>query len=161
MASHSYLRIEGKSQGLISADCSSTESIGNRCQIEHRDEIMVLAFNHNMNNESNIKNARHEPIVITKLIDKSTPLLAQALANKEELECMLMLYRTSATGGQEKYFTIILKNAQIASLSMSVPHAIDHNEGDPQEFLAIRYRDILWDHLIAKTSGYASLDLDV
>lgn len=41
MASHGYMRIEGKSQGLISAGCSCVESIGNRCQVEHTDEIMV------------------------------------------------------------------------------------------------------------------------
>ena len=46
MASHGYMSISGKSQGVISAGCSTPESIGNKCQTGHRDEIMVLSFNH-------------------------------------------------------------------------------------------------------------------
>lgn len=160
MASHGYLSIEGKAQGLISAGCSSIESIGNRCQTDHADEIMVLDFEHNMNNSGNIKNTNHGPIEIIKLIDKSSPLLAQALANKEEIECSISFYRTASTGGQEKYYTIRIKGGKIAALNLKIPHVIDYNDAEPQELLAIQYRDITWEHHIAKTSGYASLELD-
>ncbi|PPA01507.1 type VI secretion system tube protein Hcp, partial [Pseudomonas sp. MWU12-2312b] len=46
MASQSYMSITGKRQGLISAGCSSQRSIGNKCQLGHQDEIMVLAYSH-------------------------------------------------------------------------------------------------------------------
>jgi len=85
MANHGYMSINGKSQGLISAGCSTQDSIGNKCQEGHRDEIMVMSFNHNMLNTGNVRASTHGPVVITKSIDKSSPLLAVALSNREEL----------------------------------------------------------------------------
>ena len=46
MASHGYMSITGKKIGLISAGCSTQASIGNKCQVEHTDQI--LALNHAM-----------------------------------------------------------------------------------------------------------------
>lgn len=88
MASHGYITIKGRTQGLISAGCSSQESIGNKCQAGHTDEIMVLALNHGMANIGNVDRSTHGPIVITKNIDKSSPLLAQALTNREMIDCI-------------------------------------------------------------------------
>lgn len=48
MANHGYMSITGKRQGLISAGCSGLSSIGNKCQTDHEDEIMILAYSHNM-----------------------------------------------------------------------------------------------------------------
>ncbi len=45
MAYPTYLVLKGKSQGLISAGCSSQDSIGNRYQIGHEDEIQVIGLN--------------------------------------------------------------------------------------------------------------------
>lgn len=54
MANHGCMTITGKAQGLISAGCSTQESIGNKCQTGHADEIMVLSYTHNMINIGNI-----------------------------------------------------------------------------------------------------------
>ncbi|MBM3114184.1 Hcp family type VI secretion system effector [Pseudomonas sp. P66] len=153
MASHGYITITGKTQGLISAGCSSQESIGNKCQAGHADEIMVLAMNHGMTNVGNIKRTTHGPIVITKNIDKSSPLLAQALTNREAIDCTISFYRTSAFGTQEKFYTIKLGEAQVADLIFDMPHAILHSEAEMQEQLSIRYRSIIWTHHLAGTSG--------
>ncbi len=83
MANHGYMTITGKAKGLISAGCSSQMSIGNKCQYGHEDEIMVLSFTHDMANIENSRHATHRPILITKNIDKSSPLLARALAERE------------------------------------------------------------------------------
>nr|WP_283936201.1 type VI secretion system tube protein TssD [Pseudomonas lundensis] len=48
MANHGYMSITGKKQSLISSGCSSQVFIGNKCQIGHFDEIMVLAYSHDM-----------------------------------------------------------------------------------------------------------------
>jgi type VI secretion system Hcp family effector len=156
MASHGYMIVEGESQGLISAGCSSTVSIGSKCQAGHEDEIMVLSFDHNMNNQGNIKHATHNPIFITKPVDKSSPLLAQALANREKLTCTLNFYRHTGSGGQDKFYSVKIKGAQIADLTVSMPHSILHNDAEPQEIVALRYRDIIWEHHTANTSGYTS-----
>ena len=42
MAHPIYLTLTGKIQGLISAGCSSVDSIGNRYQAGHEDEILIL-----------------------------------------------------------------------------------------------------------------------
>ncbi len=38
MANHGYMTLIGETQGLISAGCSTQESIGNKCQEGHRDQ---------------------------------------------------------------------------------------------------------------------------
>lgn len=153
MASHGYMTITGKAQGLISAGCSSQDSIGNKCQVGHTDEIMVLALNHSMANIGNIKHATHGPIVITKNVDKSSPLLAQALTNREELKCTISFFRTSQYGAQEKFYTIELQGGQIADLMLDLPHAVLQSDAEAQEQLSIRYRRIAWTHHLAGTSG--------
>ncbi len=82
MANHGYMTITGKTQGLISAGCSTQDSIGNKCQTGHTDEIMVLSYTHNMVNIGNINKPTHSPIIITKNVDKASPLLAQALSER-------------------------------------------------------------------------------
>lgn len=155
MAYHGYMSIKGRRQGLISAGCSTTDSIGGRCQIAHVDEIMVLSFSHNFSNVGNTERATHRPILITKYIDKATPLLAEALAGRETMECRLNLYRINAAGKQECYFKVELSDAIVVDQRLEVPHSVLLNAQDPQEYLAIRYGFIEWHHLIANTSGYA------
>lgn len=158
MANHGYMSITGQKQGLISAGCSSHESIGNKCQIAHVDEIMVLSFVHQMSNAENSQHALHGPVIIDKNIDKATPLLAQALANREVVNCELTFYRVSKFGSQEKFFTVKLKECLIANQLMVMPHTTSENDAQPQEKIAIRYRDITWTHHLANTSGWASWD---
>ncbi|WP_339547033.1 Hcp family type VI secretion system effector [Pseudomonas sp. RA_35y_Pfl2_P32] len=160
MANHSYMTITGKKQGLISAGCSSQNSIGNKCQARHEDEIMVLAYSHNMaaGNDGGTSGGRgkHMPVILTKNIDKSTPLLASALHEGEEIDCKINFYRTSPAGFHEKYFTVTLSGGCIAHLSVQVPHAIHMGDAQPQELVAIRYREISWVHHQASTSAYSS-----
>ncbi|MEE3935889.1 Hcp family type VI secretion system effector [Pseudomonas viridiflava] len=156
MANHGYMTIKGKDQGLISAGCSSPESMGVKCQAGHLNEIMVLSLTHNMSNIDNIKHATHRPVVITKHVDKSSPLLGQALANREQVDCIIDFYRTSPTGDQEKFYTLELREGIIADLTLDMPHAILQNGAEPQELVAIRYRDILWRHIPGDTGAGAS-----
>lgn len=160
MANLSYMTITGKKQGLISSGCSSNPSIGNKCQMGHEDEIMVLSYSHNMigGNDGSVTGGRgkHMPVVIIKNLDKSTPLLAMALHDGEEIECKINFYRTSSAGHNEKYFTVALMGARIASLNTQVPHALHMSDAEPQELMSIRYRDITWVHHLASTTGYST-----
>lgn len=160
MANHGYMTITGKTQGLISAGCSGQTSIGNKCQIGHENEIMVLAYSHNMtagyDGSTSGGRGNHMPIVITKNIDKSSPLLASALHDGEEVECTINFYRTSPAGGQDKYYSVNLTGGRIAHVSLQVPHAIHLSDGQPQEIISIRYRDISWTHVQAGTSAYST-----
>ena len=156
MAHHGYLSITGERQGLISAGCSTQASIGNRCQSDHTDEVMVLAMEHQLINVDNTQSALHQPVVITKLVDKATPLLAQALDSGERLSCDFHFYRTSPAGHLERYFTIKLGGAVVVEQYVDIPHSRLQHDQDPQEHLSIRYRDISWIHHSAGTTGYAT-----
>lgn len=46
MANLIYLTLNGQNQGLISAGCSSLDSIGNKAQLVHLDQIMVFELTH-------------------------------------------------------------------------------------------------------------------
>ncbi|MBV6825820.1 Hcp family type VI secretion system effector [Pseudomonas sp. PD9R] len=150
------MTITGKVQGLISAGCSTPASIGNKFQAAHTDEIMLLSYSHNMSNIGNISRSTHSPIILTKAVDKSSPLLAQALSNREEIDCTLRFYRVSSAGQQEKFYSVSISGGVIVDLTLEVPHAVLKNDAEPQEHLAIRYRDITWTHHAAGTSGYSS-----
>lgn len=156
MANHGYMTISGKAQGLISAGCSTQDSIGNKCQSGHTDEIMVLSYTHNMANIGNINKPTHSPILITKNVDKASPLLAQALSTREEINCTINFYRVSSVGMQEKFYSVSINGGVIADLTLEMPHAILQNDAEPQEHVAIRYRDITWTHHTAGTSGYST-----
>lgn len=156
MANHGYMTIKGKAQGLISAGCSTPNSIGSKCQAGHTDEIMVLAYTHDMANIGNVNQATHSPIAITKNVDKSSPLLAHALSTREEIDCTINFYRISSSGFQEKFYTIAINGGVIATLTLDLPHVTFQNDVDPQEHLAIRYREITWTHHLAGTSGYST-----
>jgi type VI secretion system Hcp family effector len=160
MANHGYMTLTGKTQGLISAGCSTQDSIGNKCQTGHADEIMVLSYSHNMANLGNINRPTHGPIFITKNVDKSSPLLAQALSSREEIKCSISFYRISSFGLPEKFFTIKIGGGVIADLTLDMPHAVLQNDVEPQEHVAIRYREITWTHHLAGTSGYSLLGSD-
>lgn len=156
MANPGYMTITGKAQGLISAGCSTPESIGNKYQSSHTDEIMVLAYRHNMANIGNISKPTHSPIIISKAIDKSSPLLAQALSSREEINCTIHFYRVSSYGMQEKYYSVSIDGGIIADLTSDMPHIVMQGNAEPQEQIAIRYREITWTHHLAGTSGHTT-----
>ncbi|OAI92084.1 Hcp family type VI secretion system effector [Pseudomonas putida] len=159
MANHSSMRITGKKSGLISAGCSTLKSIGNLCQAGHTNEILVLALNHAMTSVSNMSDAVHNPMVINKLLDKASPLLADAMARREEPECEIDLYRT-ADANHQKYYTLTLKGARIVGLTLDIPNVLMFNDALPTEQVVLRYHTITWTHHIARTDGYAFSGLE-
>lgn len=155
MANVIYATLKGKQQGLISAGCSSMESIGNKGQTGHLDQILVNSLLHSITREQNVS---HHPVVFTKPIDKSSPLLGVAISNNESLEALFEFYRTNTFGAQERYFTLLLTDASISDISASHPHSITHNGAQPQETISLKYKSISWGHIIAGTSGYSIWD---
>ncbi|AWK42851.1 type VI secretion system tube protein Hcp [Photorhabdus laumondii subsp. laumondii] len=152
MADLIYLTIKGKNQGLISAGCSSIDSIGNKYQVNHQDEILVYGLSHSMLRKKNVK---HQPVIIRKPIDKSTPLLGVAISNNEVMDCFINHYRTSLNGGLELYFNLKLIGAQILEYSVLHPNSLENNDQQPQETLSLIYKSITWNHIIAGTGGYS------
>jgi type VI secretion system secreted protein Hcp len=78
----------------------------------------------------------HKPLVITKYLDKATPLLYAALVNNENLPTVtLRFYRPDAANRPVVYYTVQLVNANIASIDEVFPNT---------EKISFTYQKIIW-----------------
>ncbi len=157
-----YMSIEGSTQGNITEGATTPESVGNIYQNGHEDEAIVKAFTHNINIPRNTTTGQptgqrtHNPLVVTKLIDKSSPLLYNALTKGETLKKVeLKWYRTSYAGKPEHYYSMILEDAVITNMDASMESQENTSAGQvmPQEVVSFSYRKISWRHETASTSG--------
>lgn len=156
-----YMTIEGVTQGLITEGAFSEDSVGNIYQEGHEDEVLVQAFSHKIIIPRDPQSGQptgqrvHQPLIITKIFDKSSPLLYQALVTGERLTCEIKWYRTSSEGTHEHYFTHALEDAVVVDMKAVMP-----NCQDPQsahfthlEEVSFAYRKITWTHEIGGTEG--------
>ncbi len=157
-----YMKIEGVNQGLITSGAFTADSVGNIYQEGHEDEFIVQAFNHEVILPRDPQSGQptgqrvHKPLTVTKVVDKSSPLLYQALTSGERLtKCEIGWYRTSSTGSQEKYFTTILQDAIIVGIRAYMPNCQDPSlsQFTHLEEISFTYRMIEWTHEVAGTSG--------
>ncbi|MBD1226837.1 Hcp family type VI secretion system effector [Xenorhabdus griffiniae] len=150
-----YLTLNGKKQGLISAGCSTLDSIGNRYQKGHEDQIQVLGLTHSMTRNQNVS---HHPIQFIKPIDKSSPLLSISIDTNESLNGSFIFYRTSQAGQLEFFYELKITEATIADISCTYPNSINNNEQIPYEKVLLNYKSISWNHVTAGTSAYSIWD---
>lgn len=144
MALNAYLRLKGATQGEIK---------GSVTQAGREGSIMVIAFEHEVisprDPASGLPTGRrqHKAITITKEIDRSTPLLMNALTHNENItEWELRFWQPSATGKQVQFYTIQLVNASIASIRQEMlnnryPENVHHKE---REHVSFCYQKIIW-----------------
>ena len=93
---------------------------------------------------------------MTKLFDKSSPLLFNALTKGETLtDVELKWYRTSYAGKPEHYFTMVLEDAVIVDIEsgMELEEGLHTSQVAPLERVSFAYRKISWRHETASTSG--------
>jgi type VI secretion system secreted protein Hcp len=162
MPTPAYLSIAGSTQGNITEGAFTEDSVGNIYQEGHENEILVEAFSHTVTVPTDPQSGQptgqrvHQPLTITKVFDKSSPMLYKALTTGERLPtCELKWYRTSKTGTQEHYFTIRLEDAIITNITGRMPNCQDPNQAHftQLEDVSFSYRKITWTHEIASTSG--------
>ena len=69
---------------------------------------------------------QYEPLLIRKRIDKSSPLLAKTMVENTACEGTFKFFRPNPTGDgtTEQFYTVVIKNARIASLTQYVPDTI-------------------------------------
>ncbi|MBS9429246.1 MULTISPECIES: Hcp family type VI secretion system effector [Photorhabdus] len=150
-----YLSLNGKKQGLISAGCSTLDSIGNRYQNGHEDQIQILSLKHSITRQQHVD---HHPIQFLKPIDKSSPLLASAISSNELINAIFFFYRTNMAGQLELFYEVKLTEASITDIACVYPHSINDNEVMPYEKVFLKYRSISWNHITAGTSAYSIWD---
>ena len=98
----------------------------------------------------------HKPFVFTCSLNKSVPLLYNALTKGEKLNNVeVKWYRTSTGGGQEHFFSTIFEDAVITDISLLMPNAQEPGNSDKtEEFkVSLNYRKIVWEHVASGTSG--------
>jgi type VI secretion system secreted protein Hcp len=144
MALNAYLKIKAETQGDIK---------GSVTQKGREDSIMVIAVNHEIISPRDEATGgptgkrRHRPLVITKELDKSSPLLQSILVNNENVkEFELKFWAPSASGKEAQWFTINLVNANIASIAFKMlnnknPELMKYTEF---EEVAFTYQKIIW-----------------
>lgn len=152
MSSQIYLILKGNKQGLISSGCSSYDSIGNKYQANHENEIFIFSTNYNISRNQNLSNG---PFIVTKPDDKSTPLLLVCISNNEILDCEFSYYRIDFHGVHSLYKKIKLTKASLISISNNHPSSLNHNDMQPYETISLRYESITCQHVVANTSGYS------
>lgn len=148
MSSSIFATIKGSSQGLISHGATTPESIGNCHVHNHEDEILVKSFQYGASNPIHVGSGQplgqgnSKPFVLIKQIDKSTPLLLNAISTTETLpEILVKSYRTAYNGKHEHYLTVRLKDAIITH--------IDHNNS--KESVYFSYKTMMIEHVQAST----------
>ncbi len=144
MALNAYLRVEGQKQGPIK---------GSVVQKGREDSIMVIAFNHEVLSPRDAATGlptgkhQHKVLTITKEIDRSTPLLMNALVTNENLrKWELRFWRPSPSGIEKQFFTIQLLYANISNIRMEMldntyPENMNHKE---REHISFTYQRITW-----------------
>ena len=149
MALNAYLRLKGQKQGEIK---------GSVTQKGREGSIMVIAASHEIvsprDPASGLPTGKrmHKPFVITKELDKSSPLLYNVLVNNENVPEWKLEFWTpqlSAAGGvgaEKQHYTVELVNANIASVSFRML-----NNKNPEltryaeyEEIAFTYQKITW-----------------
>jgi type VI secretion system secreted protein Hcp len=161
MPTPAYLSITGVKQGLITAGTFTQDSVGNIYQEGHEDQILVQAFSHQVIIPRDPQSGQptgqrvHKPLMISKVFDKSSPLLFSALTSGEEVKCRLEWFRTSSAGTQEHYFTIELEGATIVDIQSRMPNCQDPENAHftHLEDVHFTYRKIVWTHEVSGTSG--------
>ena len=139
-----YLTLEGDIQGKISAGCGSQASVGNRYQLGHENEIFVFSLTQAVDGVNG--RIHHHVLQFCKLLDKSSPLLNNAINNNERLKLTFDIYRTNKHGHMEKFYLIELRGATIRSVNQLAKMNDIH-----YEYISVDYDYILSRHLIAGT----------
>jgi len=127
-----YATIEGHVQGVIKGDCEITDK---------KDSIIILGFEQMVEIPRDIHTGLptgqriHHPLSIIKYMDKSSPLLYQAICTGESMNVTIKFYRTDGSNPEEHYYTITLTNAISVEMKSYSPN---------QEKVSFTYETIRW-----------------
>lgn len=128
MSLPAHMKIKGDRQGEIKGSCDMEGREGT---------ILVQHVQHAVTISSPIADGgkrMHEPLVILKNMDKSSPILNQALVQGDKLSVILKWYRIDPTGHEEHYFTHTLEGAIIKSINIDMEF----------ERVSFTYEKVVW-----------------
>ncbi len=149
MALNAYLKLKGQKQGEIK---------GSVTQKGREGKIAVIAVSHQIASPRDAASGLptgkriHKPFVITKELDRSSPLLYTALCNNENISEFELQFWTAQTAGsvgtgtEKQHYTVKLTNANIADISFRMlndknPDLVKYAE---YEEVSFTYQKIQW-----------------
>jgi type VI secretion system secreted protein Hcp len=149
MALNAYLRFKGQKQGDVK---------GSVTQKGREGSIMVIAVSHEIvsprDPASGLPTGKrmHKPFVITKELDKSSPIIYNILVNNENIPEWKLEFWTpqlSAAGGvgaEKQHYTVELLNANLANISFRMLNNKNPELSRYAEFeeVAFTYQKITW-----------------
>lgn len=162
MPTPAYISIEGKNQGLITQGAFTADSVGNVYVEGHEDEILVQEIEHRVVTPTDPQSGQpagqrvHKPFTFTCALNKSVPLLYQALTSGEMLPTVeVKWYRTSVDGKQEHFFTTKLEDATVVDINTVMPHAQNPDNASYTQLIKVSmaYRKVTWSHDVANTEA--------
>ena len=144
MALNAYLRLAGETQGDI---------LGSVTQAGREDSIMIIGTSHEVVSPRDAASGlptgkrQHKPFVISKEVDKSTPLMFYALTNNENIVNWELQYWQPSPSGQEvQFYTVKLYNGSVSGIRQEMlnnkyPENMQHRE---REHISFCYQKITW-----------------
>jgi type VI secretion system secreted protein Hcp len=139
------MSITGQTQGNISEGA---------CDMQGReDTILCQGLEHEVSiprdRQSGLPTGKrvHGAVTVTKVYDKSSPKIFQALTTGERLDDVTMkYYRIAPTGTEEHYFSVKLTNAIIVGVKAWIPNCLDPAKESftHMEDVMFTYQDIVW-----------------
>jgi len=155
-----WMSIEGETQGNISSGAGDSKSIGNLTRSGHEDEILVWAWNSGVTQPTDKAAGTpsgtrvHDAVRITKMFDKSSPLLYRALCSGEKLTKIVVKFYRVEGASETHYFTITLEDAIVTEVKASMPNFQDKSQAHLQQMedVSFRYTKIIWENVATSTS---------
>jgi len=149
MAMMAYMYAKGQKSGQIK---------GSVTQKGREDSVAVIAVSHSIisprDPQSGLPTGQrmHKPMVVTKELDKSTPIFYNVLCTNENLTEVVIKFWTpqikaaTGVGSEVQHFTIKLTNANAASIDFRMLNIRDPNLAKFTEYeeIAFTYQKIEW-----------------
>lgn len=166
MALEAYMTIKGKKQGEIHKDASKPDSMGqgSKNDSDLQAKITVVAFTSQVVVPTDMTSGvatgtrNYQPVTFTKVFDKSSPLLWQALATNEMLDEVVCEFYRPDPGGMPKpqlFFKMTWNNATLVSGKSYLPLTIDPNLKFYQDMedWSFTFKQVKWEHVPGSTTG--------
>jgi len=127
MAQNIHVWVSGQNVGTVLGD-STVTSMDREGSIEAI-KLEHMVKTHRAASGEATGERSYDPITITKRIDRSSPILHQALCNNEEVEVTIKFYRPSPSGDgtTEQFYTIRLRHGRISSIRTISPNTVDES----------------------------------
>lgn len=125
----------------------STQPIANAIECLSYDQKVVTA--RDVSSGTTTGRRQYEPILIRKRVDKTSPLIANALAQNKVVEAVFKFFRPAVDGTRENFYTVRIQTGRILSFRQYSPESLVSAGGVAShlEEVAFVFSTISWTHV--------------